>query len=471
MIHIKLLKKQSNGFILLLTLLILLIITSFVLSFFFLQTLEVDLIAYETDYLQSYYLANAALEQGVDLLTHVFDSRDQLDPNDFMGKRYQADIDANVLTNLNPNINDPNDYYSCYYTIKQKNILRTVTGIARINNTMRFIERDFEWPEIFFEIEDPLMHEIIKDISELKTILNNPAVAVKDDFRNPTFPYNLGDIVGDVLLRKDDTPTGVPMKQRKYINDIQKDAINDFIDPNGTKDWIEDVRNVKNIDNFNLFYKIDMNQAEYKAIRGSRVGTKLYPATIKLTAQDGYSELDYSESRDDKAMITSNSLIVKKRITLKQGIYFFKELSLEKNAILETEDYVVILTTNCKIGEGAKMIGRHLNDPNSCPECLIIIGETYRVDNVIRPEMIIATNAEVVGHILVPGGKVTINAGIKPIDTTITGSILASELVSQKNYDYPVRQGIRINFTGWPSGSSGLRSVPGSYREVYKEGV
>ncbi|MBN2373003.1 hypothetical protein JXL19_04360 [bacterium] len=454
MANINDIKNNDDGAVLVLTMVVLLIISILTLSFFYLQIMEVDLIAYETDYIQAFYLANAALEHGIKRLID--------DPNGISTQWISLNLESDIVTALN--LEEPP--FIDYRHIQNQDGTITVLAKARVNNIERRIQAGIIPPSRFGSQSSDFNKKIYETIEDLKGDILKDATFTSINKLTGEVPLKLVDIeanpYGIKLLTTDDA------YKDEYAADIIEASPNDeryaalYIDPENTnslvKGWTYKISRVSANDYNNnelLFYKDD----------GIRDCYEWWTKTIDWA---DYSEFNFSEKRDAK---TSAGIPVHPILTLKEGktlvlvpgTYFFEELTLMKNSRLVTNGEVILFATKCIINEGAKMMGTDPDDLNKqVPENLIAIIATT-VGSNLTPQIEIKGSAEVHGHILAPDGKTTLYTGTNS-KTLVNGSIFTKDFASTytKNYYSYTYQ---IGYEGWPN-MGRLQTIPGSWKEI-----
>ena len=208
-------KRNQRGVILVITMFLLLIISILTIAFLYLQFLEIDLIAHETDYLQAFYLASAGLEHGRKLFAE--------NPQDILDKLNDSPTysDPNSITPIVLSANKQGSFYHMYSSYESNGTKYvTIKGIGIVNNDKRTVRRSVKFSSTEGEPADP---EIWFDPSFGK---------VRDELDHAPgtsliVPPPTGEIVWSPSKLLSDVPTS-GLIDTEGLTQEQHDAIDDY---------------------------------------------------------------------------------------------------------------------------------------------------------------------------------------------------------------------------------------------------
>ncbi|MGA1864360.1 MAG: hypothetical protein ACMUHX_04800 [bacterium] len=208
----------------------------------------------------------------------------------------------------------------------------------------------------------------------------------------------------------------------------QRNAYNDFASISKTK--INQTRRIGINDNELLFPedKRDLYNSPYL----EEISSASLPLLCGNDCPFEYRE--YRKSQRDMILISSSRMTLKsnKLITLKEGLYFFEELILEENSLINTDGAVSIYVKKLELEKNARLMGGESTNPDECqPNNLIILaqrwdGAYYNPEDGVK----IGPAATVCGHIFAPDLKVIICKGYNGKATRVYGSILTHQLIT-----------------------------------------
>jgi hypothetical protein len=223
----------------------------------------------------------------------------------------------------------------------------------------------------------------------------------------------------------------------------QRDAYIDFANRSKTKiakARIFDPDNPRN-QNKLLFFRNDIVSQNYDSPYWEVIDSSEMGASWK------YPEFEYKEYRKSidggsLPLIAGRTTISpfmtlksNQKITLKEGLYFFEELILGENSILNTDGIVQIYVKKLELKENAKMMGGTSINPGECkPNDLIILAECWPTTPCFQENsgIKIGSTATVCGHIFAPNLKVIICKGYMGKQTRVYGSILTYQLITSR---------------------------------------
>jgi len=453
--HYTLHQYGQDGVILVFTMFLLLIISILTIAFLYLQFIEVDLIASETKYLQTFYLASAGLEKGKRVMDdqarwgNIFpllqNSPDKTysDPNWVT----PVDLDSHVSgTYTYRYVMDPNIQSSPYRI--------AIQGIGTINGTNRGVERTAKYELITGPAPIQIWPPGTEEFAKLHDDLENTVITARSYMNVQSgllFIYT-NPLQQKVLTNSSylNNPTITPYDP-KELTKSQKYAITIF----NSQDKIAVSRQIDLNANEKLFYKND-NVGLHYANFTEGIDSAYYGKNWQ------YPEIYYKEKRNiqgGKTLIHPEMWVNKnKSITLKGGttdtvLYYFDLLKLESGATITTEGNVKIYTKGLILEKGARLIGGSIANPN--PLSLIILADYIPKEGFdsSRNMVSIGPSATVIGHIFAPNMSVYLNRGTSQSsskNTRVVGSILANRLVTsgepgQTGVIHVVDQGVNIS--------------------------
>ncbi|MGA1844805.1 MAG: hypothetical protein ACMUIS_09630 [bacterium] len=454
---------NQDGVVLVFTLFLLLIISILTIAFLYLQFIEVDLIASETKYLQTFYLASAGLEKGKRVLDEVAMGATILD--NLKNSPYHTYSDPSWETPVMLDSHVSGTYKYRYILSSTSTPYKiTVQGIGTINGSQRRVERTFTYSSRVTPPPPPLWPPEFPDYPDVQDALDNCPSTVRNPLlgdlkRAPIFIYAdppQPDFLTNSSALAD--PVLAPYGPRA-LSQAQLDALQEWSVI--SKNKIAVARNIKENVNEKLLYDLkDPLRIYYESP---------YLEEIDSYAYSGwrYDEFEYIERRtiERKGTIITPTMVVNenKSLRLEPGTYFFDSLTLKQGATITTNGNVEIRTAALKLEKGARLIGGSVEEPN--PLKLIVLGEYwtgYPYDST-KNNIKIGAGATVYGHIFATNMTVYLTQGTSFYggDTQVHGSLLANRLVTVAENDSGV---IKIIYEG--TAIPDIEEDAGTWREV-----
>ena len=208
----------------------------------------------------------------------------------------------------------------------------------------------------------------------------------------------------------------------------QKNAYANFASISKTK--IAQARRIDKNDNELLFPedKRDLYNSPYLE--------EITPATLQQLYGNN-CPFEYIENRyknGEVILISSSCMTLKsnKYMTLKEGLYFFEELILDENSLLNIDGAVSIYVKKLVLKKNARLMGGESLNTEECQSNNLIIlaqrwdGAFYDPEDGVK----IGSTASVCGHIFAPDLKVIICKGYMGKTTRVYGSILTNQLIT-----------------------------------------
>ncbi|MGA1841346.1 MAG: hypothetical protein ACMUIU_12035 [bacterium] len=483
------LRHIQNGFVLLFTLFILLIIATLTITFFYLQFLEVNLIAKETENLQAFYLAEAGLAKGRKLL---LDSNTNTKILDELEKKGELVYNNPVLNSCNQkrlasNSNKEGIFYY-EYRLNPNVPDSDIMGIITITGTGWVDENESQ------------IGDICKKKSENRREIENRFFFISGGLPGEK------DLPQESFGKKEDR---LPIT--KTLETLKYPVVTSWFKPNEYEKLVfkrkgrdEEITRDQNI--LLTSYEMTTEQRNayinFKAISINRIGLakdidindneKLFPeekranyiSTDQITrdkelpllcGQDCPFELTESRSiqwdnKKQKNLVTikSSKMVLKRnqKKILKPGLYFFEWLILEENSILNTEGDVLIYVKKLELERNAKLMGGPSEKPDDAsPNDLVILAQRWNLAYQDSEDGIkIGSTATICGHIFAPSLKVTICKGFMGKGTRVYGSILTERLVTSRCDAGASFGPIWIIFEEYTNNQ--IEEIAGSWREV-----
>ena len=463
-------KRNQRGVILVITMFLLLIISILTIAFLYLQFLEIDLIAHETDYLQAFYLASAGLEHGRKLFAE--------NPQDILDKLNDSPTysDPNSITPIVLSANKQGSFYHMYSSYESNGTKYvTIKGIGIVNNDKRTVRRSVKFsstegepadPEIWF---DPGFGKVRNELDHA------PGTSL-------IVPPPTGEIVWSPSKLLSDVPTS-GLIDTEGLTQEQHDAIDDYDSKTqavkarylNKRDYPDPYN-----DNRELLKANNAIYTNYKMTTIEKLDTNELPESSPGPYYWPHSEFDYVEIRKQEKYtstytgpsILQTEMVVHDDFTIegdsKGKTYFLQKLKVEEGATLSTSGNVKIFTCQLELERDARLIGGSAKNPK--PESLIIVAEywagiSYNKDiHGVR----LGPSARLYGHIFAPNMRVLLSRGKLPgpeNETRVYGSILAQEIVTYVDPRYVANPGY-ISIIGMDLAEEDMADEPGSWREV-----
>ncbi|MGA1790712.1 MAG: hypothetical protein ACMUIM_04440 [bacterium] len=455
-------KRNQSGVILVITMFLLLIIAILTIAFLYLQFLEVDLIAHETDYLQAFYLASAGLEQGRKLLDD--------DPNIF------NDPNKSPITVIDLASDKQGSFYHMYSSSESNGTTYvTIKGIGVVNNDKRTVKRTIIVSST--QGEPPPSHPFDPNFWEMREELEHkPGIPTDSFISGGELLWNPPTILSDYV-----PVSGYP--RTEALTKEQHDAIDNYesktkitkarnLNKKGYTDPYNDnreiwIRNKTIYDNYTRTSISELDTSNFRKV--SPTNPYYWP----------YSEFDYAETRLQErytSTYTGPSILQTEMVvhddfvlegSLKGKSYFLQKLKLEEGATLSTNGNVKIYTTQLEVGKDARLMGGSVDDPK--PEKLIIVAEYWPgfPYNKDLHGIKLWPSARIYGHIFAPNMSVYLSRGKvygPENETRVYGSVLAKEIALFVDPEDRTNIGY-ISIIGTGTANQGMADEPGSWRE------